>query len=507
MKKGLWLNENTFITFQEKVPAKTLSQEIASRGRSIDFLSPLSLYLPDPDPVLRRTGQDIRVYRELMSDAHVGATVESRKSGVLSLDWELERGLSPKRQYQFVLEVLSGLDLVRIISEILDAPFFGFKPIEVMWQKDGSSLIVEDLVGKPPEWFVFSPEGELRFRSKENMIKGEALPPYKFLLARHKPTYENPYGERVLSRCFWPVTFKRGGMKFWITFTEKYGMPFIVGKHPRPTQKQDIDALLDVLEKMIQDAVAVIPDDASIEIHETDRRASADIYLTLLQFMNMEISKAVLGQTLTTEMQPVGSFAAAKVHLEVRDDIVRADKRIVEQTINTLIKWLVRLNFGEEASIPRFRLYDSRKEVIEQAEQGKKIAERDRILSELGLKFTRKYFQTTYDLSDEDISAPEPEGEPPGSSFKEPSRQSPYPDQKALDELSSLIANDKKRLQLQAEKMLEKIVDMVREGGSYEEVLENLLLLYPEVDSRDFENLLARAIFIADLWGRINGGT
>lgn len=214
MKKGLWLNENTFITFQEKVPSKTLSQEIASRGRSIDFLSALSLYLPDPDPILKRTGQDIRVYRELLSDAHVWATVESRKAGVLSLDWKLERGLSPKRQYQFVLEVLSGLDLPRIISEILDAPLFGFKPIEVMWQKDGSTLIVEDLVGKPPEWFVFSTEGELRFRSKENMLQGEALPPYKFLLARHKPTYENPYGERVLSRCFWPVTFKRGGMKF-----------------------------------------------------------------------------------------------------------------------------------------------------------------------------------------------------------------------------------------------------------------------------------------------------
>lgn len=33
--------------------------------------------------------------------------------------------------------------------------------------------------------------------------------------------------------CFWPVAFKKGGMKFWLRFAEKFGSPWVIGKHPR----------------------------------------------------------------------------------------------------------------------------------------------------------------------------------------------------------------------------------------------------------------------------------
>lgn len=119
-----------------------------------------------------------------------------------------------------------------------------------------------DVVGKPGEWFTFDNQAQLRFRSREHPLHGEALEPRKFLLARQE-TYANPYGFMNLSMCFWPTVFKRGGLKFWVTFTEKYGTPWLVGKQPRGTPGPEVDALLDKLEAMIQDAVAAIPDDSS----------------------------------------------------------------------------------------------------------------------------------------------------------------------------------------------------------------------------------------------------
>ncbi|MBR1625971.1 MAG: hypothetical protein IJ681_02380 [Bacteroidales bacterium] len=44
--------------------AKKLSDEIATRKRSINFYS-LGSYLPDPDIVLRKQGKDVKIYREL----------------------------------------------------------------------------------------------------------------------------------------------------------------------------------------------------------------------------------------------------------------------------------------------------------------------------------------------------------------------------------------------------------------------------------------------------------
>ena len=67
-----------------------------------------------------------------------------------------------------------------------------------------------------------------------------------------------------MSRCFWPVAFKKGGFKFWAVFTEKFGMPWLIGKVPRGTGDTDRAQLLDHLVKMVQDAVAVINDDESI---------------------------------------------------------------------------------------------------------------------------------------------------------------------------------------------------------------------------------------------------
>ena len=92
---GLWINEHTFVAFQEE--KRSLAKEIATRERSIDFYS-LGMYLPNPDPVLKKMGKDITVYKELLSDAHVGSCITSRKAGVKSMLWEIDRGKSKSRQ-------------------------------------------------------------------------------------------------------------------------------------------------------------------------------------------------------------------------------------------------------------------------------------------------------------------------------------------------------------------------------------------------------------------------
>ncbi len=399
-KRGIWINQHEFVAFGDRASLpRSLAREIATRRRSIDFVGAFSMYLPDPDATLRKLGKDIAVYRELLTDAHVGATVDSRKSRTRSLAWRIVPGAdgpSARLEADMVGEMFARLDMDRLVGEILNAPLFGFQPMEVMWASDGSFIVAEDVVGKPPEWFVFTTEGRLAFRTKERWT-GEPVPPRKFLLPRHNPSYANPYGERILSRCFWPVTFKRGGLKFWVIFTEKYSMPFLIGKHPRGTREEEVEALLTSLENMLQDAVAVIPDDSSVLIEDASSRASsAEVYERLLDFTNAEISKAILGQTLTTEVGRPGSYAASKTHMEVRREILEADRRLVEQTMNTLIGWVHELNFPRSTRPPRFVMHDA-------AGIRKELAERDRILSQVGVRFTKRYLMETYGFDEDHI--------------------------------------------------------------------------------------------------------
>ena len=48
--------------------------------------------LPNPDPILRATGNALPVYRSMLYDAHIGGLARRRRAAVKALDWELETG-------------------------------------------------------------------------------------------------------------------------------------------------------------------------------------------------------------------------------------------------------------------------------------------------------------------------------------------------------------------------------------------------------------------------------
>lgn len=499
MKKKLWINNHEYIFFEEG--KKALSDEIATRKRSFDFYS-LGFNLPDPDPVLKKQGKDIKIYRELLSDPHVWACVQSRKAGVLSLEWEIDRGKAKSKQAQLIENIFHSLDIHALVSEILDASLFGFQPLEIIWQKRGNLVLPAEIKAKPVEWFVFDDENNLRLKTKENRQR-ELLPNKKFLCPQYSPSYQNPYGERTLSRVFWPVTFKKGGLKFWVIFTEKYGMPFLVGKHPRGTSKEDTDNLADMLTAMVQDAIAVIPDDSSVEIIEGAKNSSADIYDKLIDKMNAETSKAILGQTLTTEIGSNGSYAASKTHMNVRKDIVDADKKMVERTLNQLIRWVYDLNFAGVSNtnsftaqtLPVFSMWEEEDVDLD-------LAQRDKILADTGIKFTKEYFMKAYGFEEEDIQIQDQkpvnkDAKPTFSEFSE----SKFPDQQAIDDFIESFSDDE--LQNQAEIILKPVIELIKQGNSYEDIQGRLS--ESGLNTDEIEKILQKIIFISEVWGRLNG--
>lgn len=494
-----------------KTSAKTLGVHVASRGRSPDF-SALGLYLPNPDPILKKMGKDTSTYRDLLSDAHVGGMVRRRKSVVRAMEWRLVDGKQSEnangRQAQkaspramaYCYDALEALDMDTLIVDILSATLFGWTPIELMWQRTTGAWLPTAALAKPQEWFHFDPEGQMRFKSREQPMFGEALQPRKFLLPRQDASYANPYGFADLSMCFWPTTFKRGGLKFWVTFAEKFGTPFIVGKQPRGAAKEDAGKLLDQLEDMVQDAVAVIPDDASVEITQAGGKGdAAGAYEKLLMFCRSEISIALLGQNQSTEASSTNASATAG--LEVGKDLRDGDARLVEITINQLLRWVTDLNEGEAAPPPRFELF-------EQEEVSEVQAKRDEALSRAGVVFTPQYWQRAYGLQDGDIvEAATPAAAPPkpAASFAEPTAND-NTDTDALDALVDDALNDldsswQQIMQPQLDLLQTAIHQAVERGETASEMIARLpgLLAHMPIDG------LATALATATARARMAG--
>lgn len=400
--KGLWVSPNEFMAFDEGSSApESLSKELATRSRSLDYYAIGNMYLPNPDPILKSQGSDIRVYTDLQTDDRVAGSMTNRINATLALNWRIEKGKGGARQSKAIQEIFEKLDVNRIISDILHgARGFGYAPMETVWAPVNGINAPVDVIGKPQKWFVFSAYNELRFLSRDHMVTGEILPERRFLCPTNEASYLNPYGIGNLSRCFWPVVFKRGGWRFWIQFSEKFGQVWPIGKLPRSASQTQIEDFLDILERMIADGVAVIPDDGSVDFKESGSKgATSDLYRGIIAEANSAVSTVWLGHAGAGESVP-GELGGKQTAAEVREDLRDSDCRLVEQAMNTLIGWIYAENWGGPEGADRFVLYPDEKIDITQAERDDKLSNS---LAASGLRLTKVYFKRVYKLDDADI--------------------------------------------------------------------------------------------------------
>ena len=456
---------------------------IATRAKAIDFWSFMH-YLPNPDPVLKKMGKDISAYREILSDSHVGGCVRRRKAAIKGLEWRITPTGNEKTD-EILTALFDRLPVSQIINQILDAALFGYQALEVMWESQNGLFLPVAVVGKPQEWFVFDDENRLMLRTKDNR-NGNLVPEKKFLLATQQADYMNPYGRADLAMCFWAATFKKGGFKFWLEFMEKYGSPWLVGKHPRQAQAHEIDQLLDSMEEMLGTAVAAIPDDSSIGMLESaSKGASSQVFDDFLRYCKSEIAIALLGQNQTTESD--ANRASATAGLEVTRDIRDDDASLVESVFNQLLAWICELNFSAE-TLPTFELY-------EQESIDKLQAERDGLLAGLGVQFTEQYLMRTYGFEEGDIAV-----QPADKSAVKNTAEFAEPIPK------SIVDSIGEQLEVEGESYVEEwlqaIQDQLSQAESLEDFRHQLDSLIPELSFAEYGKVMAWASTTAHFAGR-----
>lgn len=456
---------------------------IATRAKAIDFWSFMH-YLPNPDPVLKKMGKDISAYREILSDSHVGGCVRRRKAAIKGLEWRITPTGNEKTD-EILTALFDRLPVSQIINQILDATLFGYQALEVMWASENGLLLPTEIVGKPQEWFVFDEDNRLMLRTKDNS-NGDLVPEKKFLLATQQADYMNPYGRADLAMCFWAATFKKGGFKFWLEFTEKYGSPWLVGKYPRNANAHEIDELLDSMEKMLGTAVAAIPDDSSIDMLESESKGgSSQVFDDFLRYCKSEIAIALLGQNQTTEAE--ANRASATAGLEVTRDIRDDDASMVEGVFNQLLAWICELNFSVE-TLPTFELY-------EQESIDKLQAERDGLLVGLGVQFTEQYLIRTYGFEEGDIVV-------------QPADKSAVKNTADFAEAipKSIVETIGEQLEVEGEPFVEEwlqtIQDKLSQAESLEDFRNQLDSLIPELSFAEYGKVMAWASTTAHFAGR-----
>lgn len=514
MTPGLWLNEREFVDL-DKRPVADLLGEVAVRS-SASWLG----LLPDPDPVLRQRGDDGSVLADLTADDKVFSSIQGRKIKTLNKsDYRFEPGHEEDREpdaeatrlARDLTKDLERTSLYNLISEVLDAPYYGYTPIEIIWRRDGGRYRIERAEAKPRSWFNFDSHNRLCFRG-EDQLEGRPVHPYKFVLAAHFPTYENPYGLRILSRCLWPVAFKQGGVEFLMRFAERFGMPWVVGEARPGAQLDERQDMLAALSSMVRDAVAVVSGGSKITVSEVSGQAGT-LHSGLVEMFNSAIAQIIQGQTLTQDVGDRGTQALGTVHHQVLTDYARADETLL-CTALTDLAWVYGQVNAPGVLTPTFS--------FEEPEDLKEKASLAKDLHALGARFTPKYFESFGLAPDEftvaDSGEAAGDGRDPGQGRGQGEGKDGEDDKDGQEEaafagsagrrftpaqqaVETLVAGTLPLARAAAADMAKQIMDLVRQAETPEDLLLLLSEAYADLDATQFEACFDAALTAAQLVG------
>lgn len=297
------------------------------------------------------------------------------------------------------------------LFHMLDALGKGYSAVEIMWRRDVDRWDPIEYKWRDPNFFRFDRDSgeELRLRTDEDSVDGVPLEPCKFVV--HRPVMKSGLTIRGgLARVVAALhLYKSFALKDWMVFAEVFGMPLRVGKYSTAQNNEaDIATLRTAVANIGTDAAAVIPQSMMIEFIEASKVGDGKgLFSVLTDWLDKQVSKAVLGQTMTTDEG--SSLSQASVHEEVRQDIKKSDARQLSNTLNLqLVKPFNDLNFGP----PPSGIYPIAALVIEEDEDLLSFSQSLTPFIDRGLRVEQSAVRDKFKLQepDEDAEILQPQG-------------------------------------------------------------------------------------------------
>lgn len=267
-----------------------------------------------------------------------------------------------------------------VVSQILETYLYGLNVFEINY-KEKEGLVYPRLVQRDFRQFKFNDAGEFTFNASGSE---RSIPPLKVIYALNRANFRKVYGDGLLKKLYFPVKMKNASLKFWFRFLEKFGSPWAIAK-----TSYEPDEMAAEVQAMLSGDSAVIDTDEEITLVQPTSNVD---FTRLPAYLDNQISKAILGANLTSDVKE-GSYAAAKTHNEIREDLAANDAKILIFVMNKAISFFKEIN-GYNGELYA-KLFDEDAPNTERAT-------RDKTLYDMGFAPTKKYITSTYNIEIDD---------------------------------------------------------------------------------------------------------
>jgi len=448
-------------------------------------------------------------------DTHLFSQLQTRKNAVLGLEYDVQPysdSAEDKKISEFISDNLFDInDLDDALLDALDAIGKGYSMLEIMWNVDNRRAVVGGLRWIHAKKALFYELGSgaweksyemPRVATEDEPMNGEIMPPFKMIYHRYKARSGYDTRAGILRVCSWMYLFKNYSLKDWVGFMEVFGIPLRLGKYASGASESDKDALIAAISSLGSDAAGIISKNTEIEFVEAVKGNSTENpFRGLAEFCDAQMSKAILGQTLTTQEGKSGSYSLGQVHDLVRHDLIKADCEALAKTLRfQLLRPLVGYNFGWDKPLPWFKFK------FEPPEDLKAISEVYMNLSEIGYELTAEHISERFKVP---IAQKGETVLVPNSGFAGPTaakhgfvvaKSAQFtPEQENIE---YLVARTRENATQALSGLLAPVRELIAKANTLEEIRDMIIASYSDMEPDELQDLIARAMFVAELYGR-----
>jgi len=300
----------------------------------------------------------------VMGDSRVQAGMASRTGGLLGrpVDFVLPRKLrdsdAAKECRDAFVDCWPVMSTEASLSEMQNwAVMLGFGPAQMLWDTTSSEWAIPHVLPWHPRYTYY--HWLYRCFVAITMDGQEPIIPGNGHWVLHAPHGEYRGWMRGAVRAVAPWWLARNyALRDWARYSERHGLPMIKAKSPSVGDPLQQAVWRSQLANIGQEVVFHLPQSVdprtSYDVDLLEARDTAhEGFRMLIQSCDTEITLSLLAQNLTTEVKE-GSYAAARVHADVRQALLEADARALSTTIyQQIARPFAAMNFGDADLAPR----------------------------------------------------------------------------------------------------------------------------------------------------------
>lgn len=327
----------------KKIENKAYSDAFQKRGRSIPNESVLTRIIEQSNYRIRKDVADWRkalnfaenkenprrwllynLMDDLLLDNHLYSQLQTRFLKILGLDYKIADSKTKKKDDDKT-QLFQRQWFYEFMNYVLESKTHGHSLVQLSEITDGEVTKI-DLV---PRRHVRPEYGDFVIRQ----IDTTGIPYRDTPLMDWLIEIGGTDDLGLLSKAAPNVLWKKNAQMCWSEYCEIFGMPLRVGK-TNTRSIEDLNRVEEQLQKMGSAAYAVLQNGETVEFIESTKGDAFNVYDKLIDRCNSEMSKLILGQTLTSDVGKSGTRAQGEVHERVAEVITKADILFIEHIVN-----------------------------------------------------------------------------------------------------------------------------------------------------------------------------